>query len=237
LSELKGADKAHYVGRMFARIVPRYDLMNKVMTGGMDRRWRKETARLAAPPTGGWALDIAAGTGDLALSLAAGPAKPDVVALDFCVEMLGVARQKAMKRGVGTEVGFVCGDALQLPFDDDTFHCATMGFAMRNVADIPQALREVQRVLRSGGRFAHLELTPPSPGLRAALFWTYFRRAMPVLGGMVSGDKEAYRYLSQSLVRFPPAPALTAMMREAGFRQVSYRLLGMGTIAIHLAIK
>jgi demethylmenaquinone methyltransferase/2-methoxy-6-polyprenyl-1,4-benzoquinol methylase len=236
MKRLSGKAKAQYVGAMFSRIVPRYDLMNGLMTFGRDGAWRSATASLAAPRPGGVALDIAAGTGDLALALACSPARTRVVALDFCAEMLAEARRKAQTAKAGERIQFVLGDALCLPFPDDSFDCATMGFALRNVADIRQTLAEVRRILRPGGRYANLELTPPV-GPLAPLVRLYSHRIVPLLGGLVTGDPEAYTYLPNSVTHFPTASALRAMMKEVGFGEVTYRLLAAGTVAIHCAIK
>lgn len=237
MRRLSGEEKARYIGAMFARIVPRYDLMNALMTFGRDAAWRASTVRLAAPPPGGLALDLATGTGDLALALAGFATRPRVVAVDFCPEMLRVAQRKAWSRGLAARIHLVLGDAMCLPLPEATFNCATMGFALRNVTDIPQTLAEIYRVLRPGGRFANLELTPPRSGLLAALFRLYFYRGVPLVGGLISGDLEAYTYLPHSLTHFPRASELATLMREAGFSAVSYRLLAAGTIAIHVAVK
>jgi demethylmenaquinone methyltransferase/2-methoxy-6-polyprenyl-1,4-benzoquinol methylase len=237
MRKLSGKEKARYVDAMFAHIVPRYDLMNRLMTFGQDVGWRKETVRLAAIPPGGQAIDLASGTGDLAIALATAQTQARVCAVDFCAPMLEEAARKAGARGLSRLIKFVVADAMALPFPEGSFDGATMGFALRNVADIPRTLEEIHRVLRPGGRFANLELTPVPPGLTAGLFQRYFHRVVPLLGGLITGDRDAYTYLPDSVTSFPPAGDLAAMFRAAGFAAVSYRRLAAGTVAVHLGIK
>jgi demethylmenaquinone methyltransferase/2-methoxy-6-polyprenyl-1,4-benzoquinol methylase len=228
--------RAAYVRDLFSHIAPRYDLLNRVMTGGRDRRWRAITVAETRLPRGGTALDVATGTGDLALALArvAGPGG-HVVGIDFAEAMLELARRKAHRRGVTVE--FRCADALDLPFPDTSFDAVTIGFGLRNVTDIPRALAEMARVLRPGGRMACLEVTKPRVPLLAAGFYTYFDHVVPLLGAVLSPSREAYTYLPCSLRPFPDAPLLRHMMLDAGFRRVHLRLLNFGTIAVHVGLR
>jgi demethylmenaquinone methyltransferase/2-methoxy-6-polyprenyl-1,4-benzoquinol methylase len=228
--------RAAYVRELFDRIAPRYDLLNRVMTGGRDRRWRAITVAETRLPRGGTALDVATGTGDLALALArvAGPGGR-VVGIDFAEAMLEVARRKAHQHGVTVE--FRHADALDLPFPNASFDAVTIGFGLRNVTDIPRALAEMARVLRPGGRLACLEVTKPRVPLLAAGFYTYFDHVVPLLGALLSPSREAYTYLPCSLRPFPDAPLLRHMMLEAGFRRVHLRLLNFGTIAVHVGLR
>ncbi len=226
--------KAAYVRSMFARIVPRYDLINRLMTMGLDRRWRRITAELAAS-RGALALDLATGTGDLALELARRGCR-FVVGADFCPEMLTAAVNKTRRSASGAPMAFVAGDAQQLPFPDNTFDCLVNGFLLRNLSDLEGALREFHRVLKPGGRLACLDLTHPPRALRPVL-WPWFRLAVPALGGLVSGDFDAYTYLPDSLRTYPDARRLRAMMLAAGFSNAAYRRVGAGTVAIHTAMK
>src|SRR5271170_87322 len=228
------AAKAAYVRAMFARIVPRYDLVNRLMTMGLDRRWRRETAAIARP-SGAFALDIATGTGDLAIELARQGAR-GVVGADFCVDMLTAAIDKAARTDAADKLAFVAGDATRLPFHDDTFDCIVNGFMLRNVTDLPAAFGELGRVLKPGGRLACLDLTPPRGALHG-LFGFYIGRIVPLLGGAVSGHYFAYRWLGQSLRPHPDADTMAAIMRAAGLGEVGYRLTGFGTVAIHYAVK
>ena len=237
-----GAGKAAFVRAMFARVVPRYDLVNRLMTMGLDRRWRRETAAIARP-SGALALDIATGTGDLALELARQGARR-VVGADFCAGMLTAAVAKAARaggagsRGLGHRGGidFVAGDTTRLPFHDDTFDCIVNGFMLRNVTDLSAAFGELGRVLKPGGRLACLDLTPPRGPLHG-LFGFYIGRIVPLFGGVVSGHYFAYRWLGQSLRPHPDADTMAAIMRAAGLGEVGYRLIGFGTVAIHYAVK
>ena len=223
---------------MFGRIVRRYDLMNRLMTGGRDGAWRRRAVALALgahPPGTADALDVATGTGDLALALAGGGAGT-VVGIDFAAPMIAAAAAKRDRRGATTHapVLWVVGDALVLPFSDAEFDACTVAFGLRNMTDYGAALREMTRVLRPGGRLVCLELTPYRRPLLRHLFGWYFRRVVPLIGGILSGDREAYAYLPQSVAAFPTADALADLMRAAGLTEVTYRLLGGGTVALHV---
>jgi demethylmenaquinone methyltransferase/2-methoxy-6-polyprenyl-1,4-benzoquinol methylase len=214
------------VRTMFDRIAPVYDAMNRVMTAGLDLRWRRLAAAAAVRP-GDRVLDAACGTGDLAIAAARAGAG-SVVGLDFSERMLERARRKAP----GAE--WVRGDLLAMPFPDGSFDAATIGFGIRNVADLELALRELRRVLRPGGRLAILEITSPRGVLRP-FYSLWFDRLVPLLGRLLPGG-EAYSYLPASVRRFPPAEGLAASMRAAGFGDVRFRLLGGTIVALHLGV-
>lgn len=225
--------KARFVRTLFGRIAPRYDLMNRLMTLGQDQRWRRLAARLAAPTPGGLALDVATGTGDLALALLEETQAGGVVGLDFAQEMLALGRGKA--RAVGERrIRFIAGDALVLPFRDGSFACVTSAFLLRNLVALDQGLREMRRVLRIGGTVVSLETSPLQRPIVAPLFRLYFHHVVPLLGGLVSGNREAYRYLPQSTDRFLDPESLASAMERAGFRDVTYRELSLGTVVIHV---
>src|SRR5271170_2695766 len=228
------AAKAAYVRAMFARIVPRYDLINRLMTMGLDRRWRRIAVELARP-RGAVALDLATGTGDLAIELARQGSR-FVVGADFCPEMVVAAVAKVGRNIGGVPISFLAADAQQLPFPDNTFDCLVNGFLLRNVSDLDGALREFRRVLKPAGRLVCLDLTHPPPMLRP-LFWPWFRVVVPAVGGLVSGDFDAYTYLPDSLITYPDADRLRNMMLAAGLTNAAYRRMGMGTVAIHTAVK
>jgi demethylmenaquinone methyltransferase / 2-methoxy-6-polyprenyl-1,4-benzoquinol methylase len=207
---------------MFDRIAPVYDAMNCVMTAGLDQRWRRLTAAAVVRPSDR-VLDACCGTGDLAL--AAARAGGRVVGLDFSERMLERARRKS------PEVEWVRGDLLELPFEDESFDGATVGFGVRNVADLERALAELRRVLRTGGCVGILEITTPRGPLR--LFYRlWFDRLVPLLGKLLRGGS-AYTYLPASVRRFPGAEELTALLERAGFADVSVRLLAGGIVALH----
>ena len=222
---------------MFARIAGRYDLMNTLITGGMHRSWKRKTARVTAYGLSGRALDVASGTGDLALALAGLPQIDRAVGLDLLPEMVNLAKAKSAHARLAGEVCMMLGDALSLPFPDNSFACATAGFSLRNMPDLPRALAEMARVVRPGGRVTTLELTPLAGGWKRRLFRPYFHGLVPLMGQLVAGNRAAYSYLPQSVDRFPDAEGLASLFREAGFVEVDYQLLGFGTVALHRGLK
>jgi demethylmenaquinone methyltransferase / 2-methoxy-6-polyprenyl-1,4-benzoquinol methylase len=210
------------VRSMFDRIAPVYDAMNRVMTAGLDGRWRRLTAEIVAP--GDRVLDGCCGTGDLAV--AASRRGGIVTGLDFSERMLERARAKA------PELEWVQGDLLELPFDDEAFDAATVGFGVRNVADLDAGLRELRRVLRPGGRLAILEITRPR-GVLAPFYKLWFDLIVPSLGRVLPGGA-AYTYLPASVRRFPGPNELVTRLEAAGFGAISYRLLAGGIVALHV---
>jgi demethylmenaquinone methyltransferase/2-methoxy-6-polyprenyl-1,4-benzoquinol methylase len=211
------------VQRMFDRIAPVYDVMNRLMTAGLDQRWRRITADAAVRP-GDRVLDACCGTGDLALAAAAAGGR--VTGLDFSEQMLERARRKS------SAVAWVRGDVLVLPFDDESFDAVTVGFGMRNLEDLGRGLKELRRVLRPGGRLAVLEITRPRGPL--ALFYRLWFDGLVPLAGKVLPGGGAYAYLPASVRRFPGPSQLAERMRHAGFDPVAYRLFAGGIVALHL---
>jgi demethylmenaquinone methyltransferase / 2-methoxy-6-polyprenyl-1,4-benzoquinol methylase len=211
------------VRAMFDRIAPVYDVMNRVMTAGLDRRWRRLTARAVVRP-GDRVLDACCGTGDLALACAAEGGR--VTGLDFSEPMLERARRK---RGA---VEWVLGDVLALPFEDGAFDAATVGFGVRNVPDLAAGLAELRRVLRPGGGLAILEITRPR-GLLAPFYRLWFDGIVPLLGKILPGGS-AYAYLPASVRRFPGPEELASLLEAAGFGAVRFRLLAGGIVALHV---
>jgi demethylmenaquinone methyltransferase / 2-methoxy-6-polyprenyl-1,4-benzoquinol methylase len=209
---------------MFDRIAPVYDGMNRVMTAGLDRRWRRITVEQVVR-TGDRVLDACCGTGDLALE--ARRAGADVVGLDFSERMLERARAKS------ADVEWVRGDMLALPFGDASFDAVTVGFGVRNVDDLQAGLRELRRVLRSGGRVGILEITRPR-GALAPFYRLWFDRVVPLLGRVLPGGA-AYTYLPASVRRFPGPEELAALLEASGFSAVRFRLFGGGIVALHVA--
>jgi demethylmenaquinone methyltransferase / 2-methoxy-6-polyprenyl-1,4-benzoquinol methylase len=215
---------AEGVQRMFDRIAPVYDAMNRVMTGGLDRRWRRITVEQAVR-SGDRVLDACCGTGDLAIAARAHGAA-EVVGLDFSAKMLERARTK------GPGVEWVQGDVLALPFEDASFDSATVGFGIRNVDDLEGGLRELRRVLRPGGRLAILEITTPR-GVLAPFYRVWFDRVVPLLGRVLPGG-DAYTYLPASVRRFPVPAELARLLEENGFGEVRFRLFAGGIVALHV---
>jgi demethylmenaquinone methyltransferase/2-methoxy-6-polyprenyl-1,4-benzoquinol methylase len=232
------AEKEHAtrVRAMFADISARYDLLNHLLSGNMDKRWRQKVAKQlrGRHREGGCILDVACGTGDLALTLFE-VTGARVVGIDFCRPMLEIAKAKASREN--RAVPFVEGDALQLPFPDDSFAGATIAFGLRNLSSFEGGLKELLRVTRPGGKVVVLEFSQPKvPGFRA-LFRFYFHKVLPLLGGALSGSKSAYEYLPDSVARFPDQEQLAELMRNLGFAGVEYLNLTGGIAAIHSGSK
>jgi demethylmenaquinone methyltransferase/2-methoxy-6-polyprenyl-1,4-benzoquinol methylase len=219
---------------MFARVAPRYDLVNHLLSFNIDRRWRARTVRRAGPALqreGARVLDICCGTGDLALALSEASSGL-VMASDFCHPMLLAARDKIARRRAPNAL--FESDALRLPLRDGSLHLITAAFGFRNLANYEAGLREMLRVLRPGGTAAILEFSRPPNPLFARLYDVYSRRVMPAIAGALSGSRDAYRYLPESVRKFPAAPELADLMRRAGFANVSFEYMTGGIVALHL---
>jgi demethylmenaquinone methyltransferase / 2-methoxy-6-polyprenyl-1,4-benzoquinol methylase len=228
-------DFAGQVNRMFDRVAGRYDALNSVMTAGLHHRWRERAADQAELGPGDAALDVCCGTGDLALALAARVAPGgSVVGCDFSEPMLDLAREKAAGRGA-VGVRFEWADALSMPYDAGRFDAVTVGFGVRNLADLDRGLREMARVLRPGGRLVVLEITQPTRRPLSTFYSLWFDRIVPLLGSF-SSNPEAYSYLPESVRSFPAPPRLAEMMDAAGFERVRWTVLAGGIIAIHSGV-
>lgn len=234
-------------GQMFDRIARRYDLVNRVLSLGLDKGWRRRTVRavlLAGPSKSGQlhsglgerprVLDVATGTGDLAIDIARACSGATVVGLDPSTQMLGIARDKVAKRGLADRVSFVVGDAQELPYRDCEMDAATIAFGIRNVPDRARGLRELKRVVRPGGRIGILELGEPRGGLmsRAARFHT--RHVVPRLGALLSGARE-YKYLQSSIAAFPPAHEFAELMQRCGLHVIEVAPLTFGACTLYVA--
>jgi len=234
MAELTGNERARYVQNVFSRIANRYDLMNRLMTGGQDIRWRQEVIRRAGFAPGAQVLDLGAGTGDLAREALRQQPAAKVVAADFTLEMMRVGQGHSSPLGAANRpVDWSAADALRLPFADGTFDVVVSGFLMRNVSDIPRALSEQWRVLKNGKWMVILDTTRPRPNLLSPFIWTHLHIIIPLLGGLVSGLRDDYTYLPESTENFLSAEQLCARMISAGFKQVGFRRRMFGTIAIH----
>jgi demethylmenaquinone methyltransferase/2-methoxy-6-polyprenyl-1,4-benzoquinol methylase len=218
---------------MFNRIAPRYDVMNRLMTAGRDAAWRRTAAESALAAGKNRILDIATGTGDTALALAKGGSR-QVIALDFSSGMIRIAATKCAGR---PEIELVVGDAMALPFRSESFDAVTVSFGLRNMPVYANALNEMARVIRSGGLLVCLELTPFQNRLLGPLHALYSAHVVPFIGGLVGHNRAAYRYLPSSIAAFPDASSLAGLMNQSGFSAVDVRLLGLGTVALHVATK
>ncbi len=220
---------------MFTRIARRYDIMNAVMTGGRHRAWRDAAARITVDGPSGLILDLATGTGDLALAIRTIDGGRAVVGADFSEGMLAEARRKLAAHGAG-RIGLVAADALRLPFRPGAFACVTSAFLLRNLEDLEQGLAEMRRVTMRGGRVVALDITRLTAPVWSAVFNVYFHRIVPVVGALIARDRAAYTYLPQSVDRFVTPGELATAMGRVGLRDVRYRRFGLGTVALHVGV-
>lgn len=227
MTNLTGPEKSRYAQDLFTRIAHRYDLMNRLMTGGQDIRWRKEVIRRAALHPRAALLDLGAGTGDLAREALAQQPTARVTAADFTLEMMRAGRRPA------DAFVWSAADALRLPFPPERFEAVVSGFLMRNVADSMSALREQYRVLKPKGRIVILDTTRPKKNLLSPFIWFHLHVVIPALGTLLTGQRDAYTYLPDSTEAFLTAEDLAARMAVAGFKRIGYKRLMFGTIAIH----
>jgi demethylmenaquinone methyltransferase/2-methoxy-6-polyprenyl-1,4-benzoquinol methylase len=227
MANLTGQERAQYVQNMFTRIARRYDLMNRLMTGAQDVRWRKQVIKLARLTPEARLLDLGSGTGDLANEARRQQPGARIFAADFTLEMMRVGQERF------GQLNWSATDALQLPFADQTFDAVVSGFLMRNVIDVGQALKEQFRVLKPGGRIVILDTTRPKRNVLSPFIWLHMHVVIPALGGMISGVRDAYTYLPDSTEGFLTAENLAVRMAAAGFKNIHFKRYMFGTIAIH----
>lgn len=226
MSQLSGNERATYVQNMFTRIAKRYDLMNRLMTGFQDVRWRKQVIQLARLTDDASLLDLGTGTGDLAREAVLQFPQAKVTAADFTLEMMRVGQKTS-------PLNFSTADALHLPFNDSAFDAVVSGFLMRNVIDLQKALDEQYRVLKNNGRIVILDTTRPKKNILSPFIWIHMHIIIPTLGGLLTGVSEAYRYLPETTEGFVTAEDMAQCMASAGFKKVNFKRLMFGTIAIH----
>lgn len=232
-TEVPATEKASLVGEVFTSVAGRYDLMNDLMSGGVHRLWKDRFVAALRPHRGERILDLAGGTGDIAHRiLKASGGGAEVTLCDINQAMVEAGRDRMIDRGVLDGIDWTVGDAETLPFDDHSFDAATIAFGIRNVTRIPKALADIRRVLKPGGRFFCLEFSKVDPAFEAA-YDLYSFQVLPKLGQMVAGDADSYRYLAESIRRFPDRETFAAMMEEAGFARVKHEALTFGVAAIH----
>jgi demethylmenaquinone methyltransferase/2-methoxy-6-polyprenyl-1,4-benzoquinol methylase len=230
------SEKRRYVQAMFSDIAPRYDFLNHLLSFNLDKRWRRRAIRALEwqRSAEGTYLDLCAGTLDVAVMLASQPGfRGRVIAADFAEPMLRFGRAKAG----GVAVSPVAADAVGLPLADASCAGAIVAFGVRNVADLDASIGEVARILRPGGRYVILEFTTPRAAPIRAAYHLYFHHVLPLVGGLLSGNRAAYRYLPESVAHFPAPAQLAARLRAAGFRDVSWSIMTFGTVALHVAVK
>ncbi|MGB7847848.1 MAG: bifunctional demethylmenaquinone methyltransferase/2-methoxy-6-polyprenyl-1,4-benzoquinol methylase UbiE [Candidatus Acidiferrum sp.] len=227
------------VREMFTRIAPRYDLLNHLLSAQMDRLWRARTTRELEPileRQDAVVLDLCCGTGDLAFSLQR-KAKARILGADFSHTMLVLALEKALAANGTAPMPFFEADALRLPFADGSFDLVTSAFGFRNLANYKDGLREIWRVLKAGGTLAILEFTEPAPGILSDAYRFYIRKMLPKIGGWISGDAAAYAYLPKSVARFFRPEEFASVLKNTGYDRVRYRLMTLGSVALHLAVR
>jgi demethylmenaquinone methyltransferase/2-methoxy-6-polyprenyl-1,4-benzoquinol methylase len=229
MAHLQGKARAAYVQTMFDRIAGRYNIMNRLMTGGQDTRWRRFVVQQAQIPANGRLLDLATGTGDIGFEALKAVPGLHAVGADFSLGMMRVG----MLLPLGKKMDWCGADALNLPFTDNTFDAVTSGYLVRNVIDIPRSLHEQLRVLKPGGRIVVLDSAPPPQNAMRPLIEVHLRYVIPTLGRVVSGNPDAYQYLPSSTQAFKTPAELAAIMRAAGVRNVQYTTFMFGTMAVH----
>ncbi len=226
MTNLTGSERSKYVQSMFTKIAHRYDLMNRLMTGGQDIRWRKEVIRRAQLTPNASLLDLGTGTGDLAREALLQEPKAKVTAADFTIEMMRVGNKNG-------NLEWSAADALNLPFKSETFDAVVSGFLMRNVTDVQQSLKEQYRTLKPGGRIIILDTTRPKKNILSPFIWIHMHFIIPTVGGLLSGERDAYNYLPDTTENFLTAEQLAARMIAVGFKKVDFKRLMFGTIGMH----
>lgn len=233
MAHLTGEERAQYVQNMFARIAGRYDLMNRLMTGGQDLKWRRFVIEQARLPVNGRLLDIATGTGDIALEGQTQVPGLQAVGGDFTIEMMQAGKQIPARQ----RIQWVGSDTLALPFPNDYFDAVTSGFLMRNVIDVRGAFREQLRVTKPGGRVVVLESSPPKRNVLRPFIQFHLNYVIPTLGKLIAGESDAYTYLPDSTKQFQSPESLATIMWEEGYTNVYYKLFMFGTVAVHVGQK
>lgn len=236
MTHLSGKDRSQYVQGMFDRIAERYNIMNRIMTGGQDMKWRRFVVEQAQLPDNGTLLDLATGTGDIAFEALKQTPSAQVVGADFALQMMVVGKRQQQ---YGKKVGWAGADALHLPFPDETFDAVVSGYLVRNVIDIPRTLDEQLRILKPDGRIVILDTSPPPNNILKPFILIHLKYIIPLLGRIIGGKNasDAYTYLPESTQAFKTPEELATLIKQAGFRDVGYTSFMFGTMAVHWGSK
>lgn len=229
--------KTEQVREMFDSIAPAYDFMNRAMTFGIDKLWRRRAVKMIAKHAPKRILDIATGTGDLAIRLAKSLKPESVVGVDLSEQMLAIGQEKVKKEGLAGVVSLSPADCMHLPFENEIFDCVTVAYGVRNFEHLQQGYEEMHRVLRSGGVLCVIELSTPTSPLVKPFYKAYTKWIIPAVGRLVSKDVRAYSYLPESIAAVPQGENMLALMKNAGFSQCSFTPLTFGTCTIYIAVK
>ncbi len=229
--------KSQQVKEMFDNIAPAYDFMNRAMTFGIDRIWRRKAVDMLRRRPHGRILDVATGTGDLAMLLARRTDATNISGIDLSEGMIAIGKEKIARAGLDRRITLTAGDCLSLPFADETFDAVTVAYGVRNFENLTKGYSEMLRVLRRGGSITVIELSTPASPLIRPLYRLYTRHIIPAVGRMISKDVRAYSYLPESIAAVPQRSEMTALMTQAGFTEAAYRSLTFGTCMIYTAIK
>ena len=231
-------EKQKKIQELFDSGSKRYDLLNRLLSLGQDISWRKKAILYANIPQHGFVLDLATGTGDVAI-LTAKESSPNVkiIGLDITRKMLELAKDKIRKSGLDSKISFLLGAVEEIPCLDETFDCITIAFGLRNVADIPSGIKEMKRVLKKGGRLIILEFSKPNNGIISKVAWFYIKNILPVIGGIISGHKANYKYLPDSISSYFKPEEVYLLLLKNGFININIERLNFGTVTIHSAIK
>lgn len=233
---IEGKSKKEEVAQMFDQISGRYDLLNRILSLGIDRSWRKKAIRILAKHEPKQILDVATGTGDFAI--ASSIVKPEQISgIDISEGMLEIGRKKIDRLDLSETIQLISGDSESIPFDDNKFDAATVAFGVRNFEHLDKGLSEIQRVLRPGGMIIVLEFSKPSNRLIKTIYWFYFTKVLPVIGRLISRDHRAYSYLPESVRAFPSGSEFLRQLSSAGFKQCSQKELTFGVASIYTGLK
>jgi demethylmenaquinone methyltransferase/2-methoxy-6-polyprenyl-1,4-benzoquinol methylase len=233
-----GEVKRNKVQKMFAVGAKRYDLLNRILSFGQDISWRKKAIYEAYLPESGLVLDLATGTGDVAIITAMNSSsKVKIIGLDFTKRMLERARDKIKRIGLNSRISLAIGTVEETPCLDKTFDCVTIAFGLRNVSDIPSGIKEIKRVLKEGGRVVILEFSKPCKGIISKVAWFYMKNILPTIGGIISGSKASYQYLPDSISSYFKPEEVSSLLSRYGFINVKIKKLNFSTVTIHSAVK